>query len=93
MKLRRDEVTLREGNYVALESGNANVFAFGRKTPDGYMALVAVNTSNQEQRVNVSGGGKWPGFRRVLLASPSTATPRSPQFTIAPYGVFIAATN
>ncbi len=91
VKLRSDEVTLREGDYVQLESGNANVFVFGRKTSEGNIALVAMNTSSKEQRTNISGFGKWPGFHRVLAASPATAAPGSQQFTIAPYGVFIVA--
>jgi hypothetical protein len=54
---------------------------------------VALNTSKEEQRVNISGIEQWPGFRRVLLASPSTKVPGSQQFTIAPYGVFVVATK
>jgi len=91
VKLRRDEVTMRDGDYVPLESGNADVFAFGRKTAAGEISLIAMNTSNKEQRVSLSGFASWPGFRRVLLASPSTAAPQSSKFTIAPYGVFIVA--
>lgn len=52
-----------------------------------------MNTSGKEQRVTVSGLEKWPGFRRTLLASPSTAPPQTQQFTIAPYGVFIVASK
>ena len=91
VKLRRDEVTMRDGDYVPLESGNADVFAFGRKTAAGEISLIAMNTSNKEQRVSLSGFASWPGFRRVLLASPSAAAPQSSKFTIAPYGVFIVA--
>jgi len=93
LKLRRNEVTLRDGDYLPLESANANVFAFGRKAGEGNIALVAMNTSNKEQRVNISGIGKWPGFRRVLIASPPTTAPGSERFTLPPYGVFIVASN
>jgi alpha-glucosidase len=93
VRLRRDEITMREGGYVPLESGNPNVYAFGRKTPAGDISLIAMNTSNRDQQVNITGFGNWPGFHRVLLASPSTAPPQGAQFTIAPYGVFIAASR
>ncbi|MFL6416973.1 MAG: alpha-amylase family glycosyl hydrolase, partial [Bryobacteraceae bacterium] len=91
IRLRRSEVTLRDGAYLPLISGNTNVYAFGRKTAAGDIALVAMNTTNKEQRVNISGFDKWPRFDRVLLASPSIQAPRLQQFTIPPYGVFIAA--
>ncbi len=93
IKLRRTEPTLRDGDYLPLDSGNTNVFAFGRKTAAGDIALVAMNTSGKEQRVTISGLANWPGFRRTLLASPSTAPPRSQQFTIAPYGVLVVASK
>jgi alpha-glucosidase len=91
IKLRRQEPAMRDGDYIPLESGNQNVFAFGRKTAAGEIALVAMNTSDKEQRADISGFEKWPGFQRVLLSSPSTAAPRSKQFTVAPFGVFIVA--
>lgn len=93
VRLRRDEITMREGDYVPLESGNPNVYAFGRKTAGGDISLIAMNTSSKDQQVNITGFGNWPGFRRVLIASPSTTPPHAAQFTIAPYGVFIAASR
>jgi alpha-glucosidase len=91
IRMRRAEVTLRDGEYLPLASGNAEVFAFGRKTAGGKVALIAMNAGNKEQRVNISGIGKWPRFQRVLLASPSAKVPSGEQFTIAPYGVVIVA--
>jgi len=93
VKLRRDEVTMREGDYVPLQSGNANVFAFGRKAAGGEISLLAMNTSDKEERVDISGFANWPGFSRVLLASFSATAPRSGHFTIAPYGVLIVASK
>jgi alpha-glucosidase len=90
LKLRRENPALRDGAYVSLESGNRNVFAFGRKAGSKEIALIVLNTSPQEQTVSITGlPGEWPSFRNVLMASPPANAPLSQRFTIAPYGVLI----
>jgi alpha-glucosidase len=68
--LRRDEPVFREGAYVPLDSGNAQVFCFARRLPDGRGALVLFNMSGEEQVARVAG---WPGSAprpgAALLAS------------------------
>jgi alpha-glucosidase len=92
LKLRHEEVALREGRYVPLDSGNRDVFAFGRSAGPEETALVVLNTSATQQPVHITGmPGAWPERRRVLLASPSASAPRSAEFVMAPYGVLIAA--
>jgi alpha-glucosidase len=92
LKLRHESVAFRDGAYVPLESGNRDVFAFGRKAGAKEQALVVLNTSPKEQTVSITGmPGGWPHFSRVLMASPVAKTPSSPRFTIAPYGVLVAA--
>ena len=92
LKLRKENIALRDGAYVPLESGNRDVFAFARKAGSEEMTLVVLNTSPKDQSVTITGmPGAWPGFHKVLMASPSAAAPSSQSFTIAPYGVLIAA--
>lgn len=93
LKLRHENVALRDGSYVPLESGNPNVFAFGRKAGPESVALIVLNTSNTKQQVKISGLNQWPAFRQVLLASPSISAPTGQQFAIEPYGVFVASTK
>ena len=94
LKLRHDNPAFREGNYISLQSGNQNVLAYGRKAGEKNVALIVLNTSPKEQRVSLAGmPGKWPSFQEVLMASPPASAPQSQTFTIAPYGVLIAATE
>ncbi len=89
LKLRHDDAAFRDGSYVPLESGNANVFAFGRKS-SAATALVILNMSPQPQTAHISGmPGGWPKFRKAALASPAAATPATETMRIAPYGVLI----
>jgi alpha-glucosidase len=80
LKLRRDEPVFREGAYVPLDSGNAQVFCFARRLPDGRGALVLFNMSGVEQVARVSGWrGKAPPLGRALLASASHELRRGAQ--------------
>lgn len=91
LKLRRENPVFRDGAYLPLESGNSNVFAFGRKAGVD-IALIVLNTSPQEQKVDITGvSDKWPQFRNMLMASPTARAPLSQSFTIAPYGILITA--
>lgn len=94
LKLRHDNAAFRDGSYVPLESGNPNVFAFGRKASDNEVALVVLNTSPAPQSVHITGmPGTWPGFQHLLMASPLAPVPLGQTLKIAPYGVLIAATK
>ncbi len=78
LKLRHENAAIRDGAYLSLDSGNRDVFAFGRQTAAGEMALVVLNTSAKEQNVNIGGyPGSWPAFKRVLMASPAAHVPSS----------------
>jgi len=94
LNLRHKDAAIRDGSYVPLESGNVNVFVFGRRATSKETALIVLNTSAQEQTVHITGmGSKWPSFSRVLMASPAASAPSSAEFTIAPFGVLIAWSN
>ena len=82
---------MREGDYLPLESGNPQVFAFAR-TVRGRGALVVVNASDQSQLVHLSGWpGRMPSPERVLIASPAAGLPALAALRIAPFGVLITA--
>jgi len=92
LKLRHDNPAFRDGAYIALDSGNPNIFAFGRMARPNQLALVVVNTSPTVQKVHITGmPGEWRPFRRVLMASPQAGAPTSQTFTVAPYGVVISS--
>lgn len=94
LKLRHENAAFREGTYVPLESGNRDVFAFGRQAGEKNIALIVLNTSPKEQSVTITGmPGDWPHFDNLLMASPPAKAPSSQTFTIAPYGVLISSTN
>lgn len=91
LRLRHENAALRDGSYVALESGNANVFAYARKA-GADLALIVLNTSPKAQQVQISGmPGGWQSMHSVLMSSPAAAVPQSANFSVAPYGVLIAA--
>jgi alpha-glucosidase len=91
LKLRHENRAFRDGSYVPLDSGNANVFVFARNAGAHNIALVVLNTSPQEQQVRLKGMPKgWPPFRNVLMAAPPASAPSSQSFIIAPYGVLVA---
>ncbi len=94
LQLRRQNPVFATGVYVPLDSNNPDVFAFGRKTESGSMALIVLNTSSETQPVTIHGlPGPWPEFHHLLLASPHHAGFASPTFNMAPFGVAIAATE
>lgn len=90
--LRHQNAALRDGEYVPLESGNRDVFAFGRRMGATDFVLVVLNTSAKEQQVQITGmPNGWPSFRKLLVASPAAAAPPvSQSFKVAPYGVLMA---
>ncbi|MBI3475420.1 MAG: alpha-glucosidase [Acidobacteria bacterium] len=90
LKLRHENVALRDGAYLPLESGNRNVFAFGRQAASGETVLVVLNTSSKKQKIQITGlPGRTPKFGKMLKATPPATTPLSQGFTVAPYGVLI----
>ncbi len=93
LKLRREDPAFRDGIYIPLDSGNPNVFAFGRRAATGELALVVLNISALPQKVQIKGmPGTWPRFKSVVMASPAqgAVAPSSPAIRLAGYGVLIA---
>ena len=92
IKLRKSHSALRDGAYVPLDSGNSKVFAFGRIDAKGQAVLVALNTTDTEQAVTISG---WPAGiaaqGTALMASPATDAREFGQFKLPAFGVVISA--
>ncbi len=94
LRLRHENASMRDGSYVALESGNRDVFAFGRKAGANELALIVLNTSPKPQSVTITGmPDGWQSLRSMLMSSPAASVPQSQSFTIAPYGVVIASSK
>jgi alpha-glucosidase len=91
LQLRHKLPALNSGAYLALESGNPELFAFARVASDGRGALVVVNASSSAQTAAVAGwSGATPMLKSVLMASPAMAVPNSTSFRLEPFGILIA---
>lgn len=86
LALRKTEPALRDGQYVPLESGNADVVAFARRDATGAGVLVLLNMSDKAQKLAITG---WPGAApvagSVLMAYPATTQVDIAQPELAPY--------
>ena len=73
LDLRRTDPAIRGGAYVPLESGNAKVVAYARRTAAGDGVMVLLNMSAERQSLSITG---WPGgvpqSGKVILASTAT---------------------
>ena len=68
--MRKTNPALRAGDYVPLESGNAKVLAYARRTSSGRGVLVLLNMSDERQTLNISGWqGAVPKADGVIMAS------------------------
>jgi alpha-glucosidase len=92
LNLRRDNPILRKGSYVALESGNRNVLAFGIQSESG-IALIVLNMSSHPQELSITGFREAHKFSRVLISSPPAPVPVSDHISVAPFGVLISSTR
>lgn len=84
--MRKNNAALRDGAYVSLDSGNANVVAYAREDRKGQGVLVLLNMSAERQTLNVTG---WNGgsrtFGATLLASPSFESGDPQRAVLEPY--------
>lgn len=55
LRLRHESPSFREGEYVPLEPGNPDVFAFGRRISSTEIAVVVLNCSSKEQKIHITG--------------------------------------
>jgi len=89
MKLRKENAAFSQGDYVAIDSGDKDVFAFARLTPKGEGAIIVLNCGADTKKLHLRGlpaNAKWG---ELILANPVTAKMDSTQISVAPYGVVI----
>ncbi|MGA2429392.1 MAG: alpha-glucosidase [Candidatus Acidiferrum sp.] len=94
LELRRDEPALREGQYVALNPQDPNVFAFVRRLK-GEAVLVALNMSGSSQKVKIdlkAAGFSRPRMRVLLASSHTPITKVSTEIEMEPFSALIAKT-
>jgi glycosidase len=89
MTLRKENAALSQGDYVAIDSGDKDVFAFARLTPKGEGAIIVLNCSADTKTLHLRGLPAKAKWGDLILASPATTKMDSTQISIAPYGVVI----
>lgn len=86
MALRHTNPAMRDGAYIALESGDPHVVAFARQVADGTGLLVQLNFGSAPATPAITGWpGKAPALGKDLLASDPAGA------SLAPYAVRITA--
>ena len=95
IRLRREFPALQEGDYVAVNRDDRNVLAYLRKRSPEDAVLVALNMSNQPQKVafKLAGFGIAGKQLEILLGAPQQASSRISldEVTLPPFGVVIGA--
>ena len=89
LRLRKFNQALAHGDNTMLDTKNAKVLSWERKTPGVAAVVVSVNFTAEPQSVNLSGPG-LSGKVQTLLRSPGGTDPASlDSIKLGPYGVFI----
>src|SRR5205814_1209404 len=88
--LRRKNIALREGEYVALNENDPNVLAYLRKSGDS-VALVVLNLSGTGQKVtfDLAKQNLKSTSASTLLSTSGGASADLKQMNLEPFGVFI----
>jgi alpha-glucosidase len=92
LALRHKEPTLLEGDYLAINEDDPNVFAYLRRYKDE-ATLVVLNMSAAQQKVEFNlapAGFSAPKLTPLLSNAHAPATPSSDGLTMQPFAVFIA---
>lgn len=89
ISLRNENPAIRHGNYVAIDSGDKNVFAFARVSAQGDGAVIVLNCSADAKQLSLRGLPANARFGKLLLSNPTAQKMDSTQVNIAPYGVVI----
>jgi len=92
LNLRKNDATLREGNYVALNTGDRNVMSYLRQYKDTAVIVVLnMSATNQTVTFDLTGQG-LAGAKASTLLHNGAEVPNGAFKTVvlAPYGCFIA---
>ena len=92
IRLRKQDVQLREGEFVGVDESNSNVLSFLRKTSDGKAVLVSLNLSSSIQTPSIdlkSTGVVGRHLKKLLSSSPDINPPDLDHFVLPPYGSYV----
>ncbi|HVJ09621.1 MAG TPA: alpha-glucosidase [Acidisarcina sp.] len=90
--LRRTQPSLRDGNYVALNTTDNNVLAWLRQAPGKPAVVVACNFTAAAQKIsiNLTGVGLGGKSAKTLMKTPGSSDPASlSAIQLPPFGVYI----
>jgi alpha-glucosidase len=87
LKLRHTNPALMDGSYAAINESDANVLSYVRIYKD-HGVVVALNMSDNPQKVNLELKGKGFSSARILLATGKSSAKGS-KVSLEAYGVFI----
>lgn len=90
IRLRRENPAIAEGEYVAINTTDANVLVYLRKTT-GQTVFVALNMSATEQAVPVD--AELQAKKAAVLASTAGGTLDLKNLRLEPFGVVVAELN
>ncbi len=92
IQLKHTNAALREGEEIMLNTGDPNVLAWLRKTPDGQVVVVACNFTATPQKISfdLSGQGSTGKHAKTLMKTPGASDPVSlDDVELPPFGVYI----
>jgi alpha-glucosidase len=93
LELRTNEPALRDGEYLALNEQDPNVYAFIRRLK-GEAVLVVLNMSGSSQtvKIDLKGAGFSKPMKVLLTSSHTPITKVSSELVMEPFSVLIAKT-
>ncbi|HVH66788.1 MAG TPA: alpha-glucosidase [Gemmatimonadales bacterium] len=89
LRLRHENVAVREGSYVALNQDDPNVMSYLRRYKDDAV-IVVINTSGQDQTATFDLAAQGLGGRAARPIVESGASGGLSGVKLGPYGVYIA---
>ncbi len=92
IRLRKENLQLRDGDFIPVDESNTNVLSFLRKTNDGKAVLVALNFTPSSQTVNFdfnAQGVEGKHASTVLASFPARETADLGHIALPAYGAYI----
>ncbi len=93
IRLRKENVQLRDGDFILVDKANDSVLSFLRKTPDGKAILVSLNftAATQTLNLNLAAHGIKGTHSKLVLASYGNvnASEDLKQLLIYPFGAYV----
>ena len=92
IRLRKENRQLRDGQFVVVDSDNANVLSYLRKTDDGQAALVALNFTAAPQHISLDlkqQGVSGSHLKTLLASFPKTDAVGLQDIALPAYGSYV----